>query len=95
MSDEIKKSNMLKFAAVKSLNLLVGQYAITGSGSLGIRNLRAIGDIDIIVTADLWNALEKEHGVTDENNVWKIIFPNGLVEAFGEDSFYSEALLNF
>lgn len=88
------EANRSKFAAIKALNLPIGHYAITGSGALGIRNLRAIGDIDIIVTADLWNALEKKYGITDENQVKKIVFPDGIVEAFGEHSFYPEGKEN-
>jgi len=88
--NEIIKNNSPKFAAIRTLNLPMGQYAITGSGTLGIRNLRAIGDIDIIVTPELWNALEKKYGVTDEDQVKKIVFPDGIVEAFGEHSFYTE-----
>lgn len=89
-SESFAKANQSKFAAITALNLPVDQYAITGSGVLGIRNLRAISDIDIIVTPELWNILEKEYGVTDENNVKKIVFPNGIVEALGEHSFYTE-----
>ena len=74
----------------KALNLPVGQYAITGSGALGIRNLRPIGDIDIIVTSDLWNILEAKDGVIDKNSVRKIVFPGSIVEALGENSFYTE-----
>jgi predicted transcriptional regulator YdeE len=83
-------ANESKFAAINALNLPIDQYAITGSGALGIRNLRAIGDIDIIVTPELWNILAKKYGVTDENNVKKIVFPDGIVEALGERSFYTE-----
>lgn len=84
------QANQSKFAAIKALNLPIGQYAITGSGALGIRNLRAIGDIDIIVTPDLWDALEKKYGITEENHIKKIVFPDGIVEAFGEHSFYPD-----
>jgi hypothetical protein len=84
------KANKYKFNAIKALNLPIGQYAITGSGALGIRNLKTIGDIDIIVTAELWNILAKKHGVTNENNVQKIVFPDGIVEALGEQSFHAE-----
>lgn len=83
------QKNRQKFAAVKNLGLPIGQYAITGSGALGIRNLREIGDVDIIVTADLWNILAAKYGVTDEG-VKKIAFPDGIVEAFAEGSFYAE-----
>lgn len=88
--EEINKKNRPKFAAIKTLNLPIGQYAITGSGALGIRNLRAIGDIDIIVTPELWTILEMRYSVTDENNVKKIVFPGGIIEALGENSFYAE-----
>lgn len=84
------KSNESKFAAIKALSLPIDQYAITGSGALGIRNLKAIGDIDIIVTPELWNILAKKYGVIDENNIKKIAFADGIVEALGEQSFYTE-----
>jgi len=88
--DAMLQKNRKKFAAVKKLELPIGQYAITGSGALGIRNLRKIGDVDIIVTAELWNVLAAKYGVTDETGVKKIVFPNGIVEALGGCSFYTE-----
>jgi len=87
--DEMIKKNQQKFSEIKKLNLPLGQYAITGSGALGIRNLREIGDIDIIVDLELWNTLAKKYGVIDENGIKKIVFLNGLIEAFQEDSFYT------
>lgn len=88
--DEMVRKNQQKFSFVKQLNLPINQYAITGSGALGIRNLREIGDVDIIVTSELWNLLAKQYGIIDENNVKKIILPGGIVEAFGEESFFVE-----
>ena len=88
--DAMLQKNRQKFAAIKELDLPIGQYAITGSGTLGIRNLREIGDIDIIVTAELWNVLTAKYGVTDEAGVKKIVFPDGIVEALGECSFDAE-----
>lgn len=88
--NELMRKNQQKFAAVKKLDLPIGQYAITGSGALGIRNLREIGDIDIIVTTGLWNAIAARYGITDENGVKKVVFPDGIVEALGECSFYTE-----
>lgn len=82
--------NAHKFEAVRKLGLPLGQYAITGSGAIGIRNLRLIGDIDIIVTQVLWDALAEKYGVVDENGVRKIVFPDGIVEALYEGSFYNE-----
>jgi hypothetical protein len=83
------QSNQEKFSALRKFNLPNNQYAITGSGPLGIRNLKTIGDIDIIVTPELWDILAKRYGIVDENGVRKITFPDGVVEAFGEDSFYT------
>lgn len=88
-ANHMKESNQEKFSALRKFKLPNDQYAITGSGPLGIRNLKAIGDIDIIVTPQLWDALAEMYGIIDENGVKKIAFPDGIVEAFGEDSFYT------
>lgn len=86
---EIAQKNEQKFAVIRELNLPIGHYAITGSGALGIRNLREIGDIDIIVTPELWNTLAIQYGVIDKDGVKKIVFPGDIVEAFHEGSFYT------
>ena len=44
----------------KSLNLPKNQYAIFGSGPLGVRGLRECHDIDTIVTKQLFN--DKKYG---------------------------------
>ena len=85
----MKQFMMKQFIAIKKLSLSLGHYAITGSGALGIRNLREIGDIDIIVSPELWNTLAAKYGVTDENGVRRVVFPDGVVEAFGDGSFYT------
>jgi hypothetical protein len=51
------------------LNLPSGQYAIFGSGPLAIRNLRDAGDIDIIVTQELWEKLAKTHPQTVKETI--------------------------
>lgn len=86
---KMKHSNQEKFSALRELNLPNDQYAIIGSGPLGIRNIKAIGDIDIIVTPKLLATLAEKYGITDENGVKKIVLPGGVVEAFWEGSFYS------
>lgn len=88
--NKIKQSNQEKFSALRKFKLPNNQYAIIGSGPLGIRNLKAIGDIDIIVTPQLWDILAERYGIVDENGVKKISFPGGVVEAFGESSFYTD-----
>lgn len=84
------EDNREKFSVLRQFNLPIDQYAITGSGPMGIRNLKVIGDIDIIVSEKLWNDLASKYGVTDQNGVRKIIFPGAIVEAFHQDSFYAE-----
>ncbi len=90
LPNEMIQQNREKFEAVRKLDLPIGKYAITGSGALGIRNLRKIGDIDIVVTEELWSLLAKKYGITDTAGVKKIVFPDGIIEAFGPCSFYCE-----
>jgi hypothetical protein len=40
---------------LKELNLPRGKFAIFGSGPMGIRGLREIGDLDVIITEDIFN----------------------------------------
>lgn len=82
-------SNQQKFDAFRQFNLPLGQYAIIASGPLGIRNLRKIGDIDIIVTPELWDRLADRYGIVDDGIVEKIVFPGADIEAYREGSFYS------
>lgn len=49
------ESNLEKFFALIALNLRTNQYAITGSVPLGIRKLKAIQGIGLIVTEKLWD----------------------------------------
>lgn len=86
--NKIMKNNFQKFSLLRQYNLPIDQYAITGSGPLGIRHLKEIGDIDIIVTPELWDHLAVKYGITDQNGVKKITFPDEVVEAFREGSFY-------
>lgn len=88
--DSIMKSNREKFYALKKLDLPLGQYMISGSGPLGIRNIKEIGDIDIIVTRELWEILSTKYEVSEENGIKKIVFPGGTIEAFSEDTWISE-----
>jgi len=89
LMDKMQQSNQSKFSALREFHLPTDQYAIIGSGPLGIRNIKEIGDIDIIVTQKLWATLSKEYGITDVNGVKKIVLPSAIVEAFYEDSFYT------
>ncbi len=83
------QSNSQKFSAFKELDLPLGQYVISGSGPMGIRNIKAIGDIDIIVTRELWEILSKKYEVGEESGIRKIVFPGAIIEAFSEDTWFS------
>ena len=83
-------SNQDKFDALRRLNLPQDQYVIMGSGPLGIRNLRAIHDIDIFVTEFLWNRLAKEYGITENEEKRVVVLEEGLIETLHEGSFYNE-----
>jgi GrpB-like predicted nucleotidyltransferase (UPF0157 family) len=84
------QNNQKKFQDVKKLNLPLTQYAITGSGPLGIRNLKEIGDIDIIVTDKLWEDLVSKYGVVDQNGIKKVVIKKNQIEIFCENSFYTQ-----
>ena len=49
------KCNQELFQRVRDLNLPIGEYAIFGSGPMGVRGIREMGDVDIIVTQKLWD----------------------------------------
>ncbi len=82
--------NKEKFDLLRSYNFPIGHYAIAASGPMGIRNLREINDIDLIVSPELWDVLADQFGVTDENGVKKIVLPGKAIEAVREGSFYSK-----
>jgi hypothetical protein len=80
-------ANDTKFQLVRDLNLPAGQYAITASGPLGVREVREIGDIDLVVDDDLWNALASSYPIMQEQGVTKIRISHDI-EILGEGSFY-------
>jgi len=80
--------NRNKFEQVRKLSLPDGHYLISGSGPLGIRNLRDIRDIDLLVSGELWDQLANEYGIVEENGVKKIVIGDLDIEAFGEQSFH-------
>jgi hypothetical protein len=81
-----------KFDEVRALNLPLGHYAITSSGTLGIREVRAIGDVDLIVDDELWFHLSEHYLVTRDGGFDRIqIGPN--IEIFGRDSFLASRIV--
>lgn len=60
------------FNQLAQLNLPLTEYAITGSGPMGIRGLRKMHDIDLLVTMSLWEQLAKKYPETVENGLHKL-----------------------
>lgn len=77
-----------KFDSIRKLNFEIGDYILTGSSPMGIRGLREINDVDIVVSNRLWEKLEKQYGSNDDNGNKKIIISEDI-EVFGEASFYN------
>lgn len=85
----MNQKNKEKFSILQILNLPIHQYAITGSGPLGIRDLKEIGDVDLIVLDTLWDKLAQSYPVVQSDGIEKIVLVEGLIEAFKEGSFKS------
>jgi len=79
--------NQKKFEQVRRLGLPAGHYLISGSGPMGVRNLRDIRDIDLAVSSELWNELAEKYGIVEEKGIKKIVIGDLDIEAFGDDSF--------
>ncbi|KKS03550.1 MAG: hypothetical protein UU64_C0002G0107 [candidate division WWE3 bacterium GW2011_GWF2_41_45] len=48
------------------IGLNIGEYVITGSGPLAVRNLREPHDIDILVLPEIWNKYKNMYPVRSE-----------------------------
>jgi hypothetical protein len=85
-------ANQQKFKAFKQLGLPLGHYVITGSGPLGVRGLRLIGDIDVVPSAQLWEQLlEQYQPQPGHSGDFTVIRPLPWIEVFGPDSFYTNS----
>lgn len=84
-----KALNKPKFDLVRQLNLPISHYAITSSGPLGIRGIRLINDIDIVVDDKLWAVLEDEYGKITEGVITKISLSKRQIEILGKGSFWN------
>lgn len=82
-------SNTEKFEQVRRLRLPLGHYAISSSGPLGIRGLREVGDVDIVVDESLWMDLAGRYAI--EQGKVETIRISPYVEVIHEGSFpYAE-----
>lgn len=74
---------------LKELNLPQGKYAVWGSGPLAIRDLRENKDIDLVVSLDLWNKLDKKYPRDPENSK-KAITLSENITAFNSRLLYEK-----
>lgn len=80
-------ANLEMFDALRGLNLPLGHYAVTGSGPLGIRDLRLMGDIDVIVDDEPWSSLASDHEVIESDGMVRIAL-NDVVDVVGAGSAF-------
>jgi hypothetical protein len=78
-------ANDAKFDEVRALGLSPGQYVITASGPMGIRGIRDIDDVDLLVVDALFDELAKRYP-SDGSRIR--ISPT--IEAFSEYAFPSD-----
>lgn len=72
---------------LRALALPAGQYAVFGSGPMGVRGLREIHDVDVIVSAPLFAELSRRYGAREHAHGLKKI-QVGNVELL--DSWYPD-----
>ena len=66
---DFKEQFLKKLEELTALNLSKGEYAITGSGPLAIRNIRIADDIDVMVKPNLWNKLSIKYTPYDKQHI--------------------------
>lgn len=54
---------------LERINLPKDKFAVFGSGPLGVRELREIEDLDIVVKSDLWDELVKEYTLKNGKHI--------------------------
>lgn len=85
--EAIKHKNQSKFDELRKFNFNPADFLITGSGALGIRNLREIDDIDLVASLELWESLKSKYNIINENGIQKIVLVENLIEVFYEGSY--------
>jgi hypothetical protein len=84
-----KINNLLE--ELKLLELPEDSYVIVGSGPLGIRNIREVKDLDILVNDNLWNKLASKYGIISKDGN-KVIKVSDDIEVLGNETFPSSLL---
>lgn len=70
---------MTIFEEVEKLNLPIGQYAVVGSGVMSAYGIRQHGDVDLIITPDLFDILKDSGWELSKNK--KNVIKSGNYEA--------------
>lgn len=78
-------SNLLE--ELEKLNIPKDKMAITSSGPLGIRNLREINDLDIIVYPEIWKVLTQKYPVLKDDNFESLYIGN--IQVLGDGSWFT------
>ena len=82
----MQNENEHLFEELRALDLPKDQYVVVASGPLGIRNLRKMSDVDVLVNDELWKELSTKYPMIFEHKASKLrISPN--IEAFCATSF--------
>ncbi len=66
-----------------SLSLPVNEYIIAGSGPMGIRGIRDIKDLDLVVSDELWKRLAGKYETVDGDLGTKKIIISDMIEVLG------------
>ena len=87
----MKITKLLK--ELDKLDIPRDKMAISSSGPLGIRNLREIGDLDIIVYPEVWRGLSTKYTVTKKEGSFESINV-GNIQILGPGSWFTGPDLN-
>lgn len=75
------------FKELDALGLPKDEYVIVGSGPLGIRGIREIRDLDLVVSNNLWKRLSGKHTIVDGDPGTKKMYISKCIEVLGGPSF--------
>ena len=79
-------NNIKLFNELRSLDLPKDEYIVVASGPMGIRGLRDMKDVDILVSDKLWKELEVSNEKINEHSAMKLVLSEN-VEAMCQASF--------
>ncbi len=78
------------FEGLDALEFPKDEYVIVGSGPLGIRGIREVHDLDIVVSDRLWKKLSEKYEILDGDPGTKKMYIPTSIEILGGPSFISD-----